>query len=135
MGLKNLKVASGLPHWLKRLVFRNKKRESHTVLLVPLVEAFALPESVERADMQRPHANMNINIIRARARRMYNKHIHKASTVAAILTDSEVCEVSTSQERALSKRFFNKIMIQPSPRSPNRVSAVQSVMQIYIKKF
>ena len=46
--------ASGLPS----LAFDNgyKKSVRAVLLLVPLVEAFALPITVERANLQKPHA-------------------------------------------------------------------------------
>lgn len=39
--------------------------------------------------------------------RQWFTYPHKPSTVAAFPTNSEVCEVSSRQERASSKRFFN----------------------------
>ena len=62
-------------------------REAGTVLPVPRIEALVLPIEVERAIMQKPHADM-INRDTQHSYVAYQQiiHIHKASTVASILT-------------------------------------------------
>ena len=48
-----------------------------------------------------------------------NKHIHKASTICFILDEGfESCEVSTSQERASSKRFQLCLFCSPTHICP-----------------
>ncbi len=93
-------------------------RESQYRLFVPLLEAFALPELMERTT-QKPHANMYIKRIPPFSwgyTLRYN--IHKASTVATSLINSESCEVSNSQERALNRRIqkiFTLPVLLPHP--------------------
>ena len=93
--------------------------------LVPRLEAFALPNPVERAT-QKPtpiwytkptaHPTLRQGIPWARC-----IHIHKASTVASLLTGSESCEVSSRQEQSVSKRFpINVIHVFGSCFSPYR---------------
>ena len=98
--------ASGLPS----LAFDNgyKKSVRAVLLLVPLVEAFALPGIVERANLQKPHAEY-VHILRQQmlthpaAGGIYISTGHLQ--FATFLTEIESCEVSESQERAPSKRF------------------------------
>lgn len=99
-------------------------RESLYLLLVPLVEAFALPGLVERAT-QKPHANMIYTQCRRCSRTASNDITYpQASTVASSLTNPESCEVSTSQEFTLSKRIL--FMSPTLPQKPDWASAQQS---------
>lgn len=76
---------------------------------VPLLEAFALPIPVERATTQRPHANMYVITMPDALSIMHPTRIY-ISTIGIYRCcnhdrDFESCEVSSSQERASSKRF------------------------------
>ena len=76
---------------------------------VPLLEAFALPIPVERATTQRPHANMYVITMPDALSIMHSTRIY-ISTIGIYRCcnhdrDFESCEVSSSQERASSKRF------------------------------
>lgn len=81
-------------------------REESVLLLVPRLEAFALPGLVERATTQKPHANMIYKEIRCSHTELSCDIAYpQASTVASVLTNPESCEVSNRQERASSKRI------------------------------
>lgn len=83
-------------------------------LLVPLVEAFALPGLVERAtDAEASRKHDICNYLRCSHTTNEDITYPPTSTVASFLTNPESCEVSTSQERALSKYAFQKIRIPP----------------------
>ncbi|MDE6006891.1 MAG: hypothetical protein K2G67_05005 [Muribaculaceae bacterium] len=69
-------------------------------MLAPLVEAFALPGIVERANLQKPHAEYVMTTIHdALAPRLAYVYIStRHLPFATSLTIPESCEVSTSQE-------------------------------------
>ena len=111
------------------LVLPEYKKSARTLpLLVPQLEAFALPIFVERANLQRPHAEYEYANIETLSRfnigRIYIST--RSSTVCSIPDeDKESCEVSNCQERALSKRFLLCLFLHPHPTlAHDRASAV-----------
>lgn len=104
------------PVWRINSVLK-EMRENPYLLPVLLAEAFALPELVERAT-QKPHAEY-VNMPTTRTLVLASGVICISTRhlpVAASLTNSEICEVSTSQERAQSKRF--PLCLSTLPRCP-----------------
>jgi len=86
-----------------------KSARADTCCPLPLLEAFALPGLVgtsNGAEASRKHVSTPGDDARASLQGVDNTYPHMPLTVAAILTNPESCEVSNSQERTLSKRFF-----------------------------
>ena len=104
-------------------------------MLVPRSEALVMPGKVERANVQRPHAEYEIYAPRATLARSHRRniytHIHKASTVCYNLDfTNEIYQISERQERASSKRF-SLCSVNPTRITRRRASAVLSTLQIY----
>ena len=77
-------------------------------MLVPLVEAFALPITVERANVTEASRRICVNTPNAHTRVLAVGGIYISTRhllFATSLTVIEGCEVSTSQEKR-SKRFY-----------------------------
>ena len=112
-------------------VVGKEKAQGLYLLPHPLSEAFAMPISVE-GTTQRPRANMQHHTAR-HTRIIADEHDYistKASVAATFLTEIESCEVSDSQERALSNAFHYVIASRPVP-----ISGLRGDMrlQIYAK--
>lgn|GEM_PF-2489101 len=104
------------------------------LLLVPHLEALELPGIVERANLQKPHAEYDISISMMSFAR-YHRIIYISTRhllFAAFLTiPKEIFQISRCQERASSKRFL--LCLPTLPLDPDRASAGRSASaKIYI---
>lgn len=91
-------------------LLEKKKRESLSPLLVLLVEALAFARLGERATLQRPHAYMYQSVT-VFAHRTPGDIIHTYSGIYRCCNPDltkEICEISTSQERAQRYTLFKK---------------------------
>ena len=94
-----------------------------------------MPGKVERANVQRPHAEYEIYAPRATLARSHRRniytHIHKASTVCYNLDfTNEIYQISERQERAQNRRF-SLCSVNPTRITRRRASAVLSTLQRY----
>ena len=98
-----------------------KKRENLTACSFLLAEALELPISVERANLQRPHAEYEYANIETLSRfnigriNISTRHLPFAASLTEIF---EIFQVSTSQERASSKRFLLCLFCIPTHICP-----------------
>ena len=104
------------------------------MLPVPLVEAFALPIVVERANLQKPHAEyVYTSAVRALSRNCrLNIHNPQASTVCCI-PDYDM-KVAKFQQAKKERRVNASKKCQHPPLSPYRASAAICTDK-YIKYF
>ena len=99
------------------LTYIYKKAWEFSPSLVPHLEAFALPDTVERAT-RKPTPDMNVASIRRRTSvhrqkgRAHNTS-RRASTVAMFLTVSESCEVSKCQAQSAVNAFVIYVSFPP----------------------
>ena len=107
--------------WFLWFCRNTKKRENLTACSFLLAEALELPISVERANLQRPHAEYEYANIETLSRfnigRIYisTRHLPFAASLTEIF---EIFQVSTSQERASSKRFLLCLFCIPTHICP-----------------
>lgn len=97
-----------------------KKAWEFSPSLVPRIEAFALPGTVERAT-RKPTPDMNVSPIRRRTNVCRQKgHAHntsrRVSTVAMFLTVPESCEVSIRQAQSAVNAFVIYVSSPPFRR-------------------
>ena len=107
--------------WFLWFCRNTKKRENLTACSFLLAEALELPISVERANLQRPHAEYEYANIETLSRfnigriNISTRHLPFAASLTEIF---EIFQVSTSQERASSKRFLLCLFCIPTHICP-----------------